>query len=136
MPRSAAREPSAIDPLELGEVLDPELFVHEVDGLSSDAGDLEELQQAGRDHGERLPEPGHALRSRGIPRSSRRCRLPIPGTVSSLPSAATPGDVLGHVREDPGRLAIGLDLESALALDLQGVGDPVESGRDLGVLHR
>jgi hypothetical protein len=108
--------------------------VHQVDGFSAQALDVEEAEEAFRDAFHDLAVLGHL--------SGLEVLFDLPGQAAPDPrdflEAPFPGDglhVLGQVLEGPGRLPVGDDFEARFALDLEGVGDPVEQIGDLAVLH-
>ncbi len=133
--RELGQRPVGDRPLEALEVFDAEPVVDEVDGLAAEPLDLEQPE-------ERLGHTGHDLRVLRHP-AGPDVLVDLPGQAFADPGERLEpalrgdlGDVLGHVLEDPRGLAVGHDLEAGLALDLEGVGDPVEKLRDLPVLHR
>ena len=122
------------DRLQLREVLDGELRPERADLLGSEAGDLHDLEETGRDRSlELLVERQDAVAAER--RDLVDERLAEPGDLGQLAAVDQLAEVLGQVLEDAGARGVGADLERVLPGQLQQGGDLVEDGRDVVLLH-
>ena len=120
--------------LQLLQVGHIQLVVQQKDGLGAEAGDLEQLGQAGRGPGQELLVGGDLaclqvlLHLVGYGPSHARY-----GLETLLP--ADEGDVLRQALYGTRSFAVGNDLEAVLGLQLQELGHLVEDVGDLAVFH-
>ena len=118
---------------EVLEGLDAQLLVDLAHGLRTEAGDPQQLDQAGRDL---LAEPVVVAPCRPVVASSAilsLIALPTPGIRGRSPDAVRAGHVERGAADGVGGPVVGDGLEDELALDLEDVADLVEDPGEVAV---
>ena len=122
------------DLLQLREVFDRELRPERADLLRAEAGDLHDLEEAGRDRRlELLVERQDAVAAER--RDLVDERLAEAGDLGQPAAVDQLAEVLGQVLEDAGAGGVGADLERVLPRQFHERGDLVEDGRDVVLFH-